>query len=57
MRQQKRSECTICSKDFAVQKDGGIDGYFGVLAVSFCLDCCASFAEMLDMIDGDESEE
>lgn len=57
MRQQKRSECTICAKDFSINEDGGIDGYFGVLAVSFCLDCCASFSEMLDLIYDDEGEE
>ena len=39
--------CTICNCDYS-DDEGGMEGYFGILPVSFCSTC---FSCMLDMVE------
>ena len=39
--------CSICAADFDME-EGGIDGYFGISPVTFCVWCLSSLAAMAD---------
>ena len=54
---EKNLECTICSRGFEIANVGGVDGYFGVMAVSFCPDCYASMEAMVGLLNEDEDDE
>ena len=51
-------ECNVCSADFSLEKEGGVEGYFGVLLVRFCPFCLASMFDMVEQLTepDDESE-
>jgi NAD-dependent dihydropyrimidine dehydrogenase PreA subunit len=34
-------ECTICRYKFNLNGEGGIQGFFGIIPVSFCSTCCS----------------
>jgi uncharacterized protein (DUF983 family) len=38
-------KCTVCSCDYT-DDEGGIQGYFGILPVSFCPTCSSSMMDM-----------
>ena len=40
------NKCGVCGVDFSLEDEGGIEGSFGMLPVSFCPFCLSS---MLDM--------
>jgi hypothetical protein len=42
------NQCNVCEGDFDIETEGGIDGYFGILPVSFCPTCYASMCDMAD---------
>lgn len=51
-------KCNVCSTDFSLEKEGGVEGYFGVLLVRFCPFCLASMFDMVEQLTepDDESE-
>jgi hypothetical protein len=50
--------CSVCSVDFSLEDEGGIEGFFGILPVAFCPSCLASMCDMVDQLnDGFEEEE
>lgn len=51
-------ECNVCSTDFSLENEGGVEGYFGVLLVRFCPFCLASMFDMVEQLTepDDESE-
>ena len=40
--------CTICEGEFDLDKEGGVDGYIGILAVAFCPTCKAGVMDFAD---------
>ena len=44
--------CSICNSDFDIDEEGGIEGFFGIIPVSFCPTC---YCCILDMT-GEEEE-
>jgi hypothetical protein len=46
------SICNICSCDFSLQDEGGIDGYIGILYFCFCPTCFSGIVDMCDQLKG-----
>lgn len=44
------NKCSTCSCDFSLENEGGIDGYFGILPMSFCPTCFACMEDMCDQL-------
>ena len=40
------SKCSICNTEFSLDDEGGIEGSFGMLPVSFCPFCLSSVLDM-----------
>ena len=38
--------CSICSSDYT-DDEGGVQGYFGIMPVSFCVWCYTSMVDMV----------
>ncbi len=49
-----KSVCSICESEYDGD-EGGIQGYFGIMPVTFCVWC---YSSIIDMVEGsnDESE-
>jgi len=45
--------CNVCQAEFS-EEEGGVEGYFGILPVSFCPTC---YSCMYDMITSEENYE
>ena len=50
MEDNSLSKCNVCSCDFSLDGEGGIDGYFGILYVAFCPTCFASMEDMCNQL-------
>ena len=46
--------CSVCQSCFDIENEGGAEGYFGILPVTFCPTC---YACMVDMVDVSEEED
>lgn len=53
MSTNKECKCSVCMSEFD-EEEGVINGYFGILPVSFCLTC---YTCMVDMVLTDLGEE
>lgn len=53
----EQSTCNVCSCDFSLDGEGGIDGYFGILYVAFCPTCFACMEDMCDQLREDYENE
>ena len=42
------SKCSICNEKFDLNSEGGTEGVFGTLPVSFCPTCLTSCLDMAD---------
>ena len=40
--------CTICSCDFDIEKEGGVEGCIGILPVKFCPTCRAGILDFAE---------
>mgnify|MGYP003628683424 FL=1 len=40
--------CSICDSSFDIEGEGGINGFFGVCEVAFCVWCYASLTDMVE---------
>ena len=50
-------DCTICSGDFSLADEGGLQGEFGILPVAFCPTCLSCMMDMADQLRwGDEED-
>ena len=47
----KNEECNICNAEIDVHS-GDINGYFGMLPVSFCVWCMSSMTDMVIQMNG-----
>ena len=45
-------ECTICGWKYD-EEEGGVQGYFGILPVTFCADCLTNILNMADQLNGE----
>ena len=39
--------CTICSAEYDIAEEGGIEGNFGILPVAFCPTCTSCMYDMV----------
>lgn len=39
--------CSLCSSEYS-DDEGGVSGYFGIIAVDFCSWCYSSMSDMVD---------
>lgn len=44
------SVCNVCSCDFDIESEGGIEGYFGIIPVEFCPTCLSSMFDMVEQL-------
>ncbi len=51
------SQCSICDTDFVIEEEGGVNGSFGILPVSFCPFCFTSIIDMVKQLGIDDGEE
>jgi hypothetical protein len=49
-------KCTVCSCDYT-DDEGGVQGHFGILPVSFCPTCFSCMCDMASQFITDEEEE
>jgi len=47
--ESEKHECTACSCDYT-DDEGGIQGYFGMLPMSFCPTCLSSIYDMMEQL-------
>lgn len=45
---QVTRECSICSAEFLIYEENGLEGYFGIMPVAFCEDCLVSMVDMVE---------
>lgn len=45
--------CNICSCEFDIESEGGIQGYLGILPFSLCPMCFSGLMDMYDQLNGD----
>ena len=50
------SKCSICSTEFSLDSEGGIEGDLGMLPVSFCPCCLSGVLDMTRQIINEEGE-
>lgn len=43
-------KCTVCSCEFDLDAEGGIEGNFGILPVAFCPTCLACMHSMVEQM-------
>ncbi len=53
---EPKDECSVCSSEYD-EECGGVQGYFGILPVTFCECCFASVIDMAEQIREDEDGE
>lgn len=58
MKDIKMNTCSVCSCDFSLEDEGGIQGDFGIIPVSFCPTCLCCMEDMCDQLrEGYEDEQ
>ena len=50
MENDSLSKCNICSCDFSLDGEGGIDGYIGILYFALCPTCLSGMQDMCDQL-------
>ena len=43
-------KCSTCSCEFSLDNEGGIEGYFGILPMSFCPTCLSCMEDMCNQL-------
>ena len=49
--------CSTCSCEFSLSDEGGLEGYFGILPMSFCPTCLCCMEDMCDQLRPSLSEQ
>ena len=44
-------ECSVCSCDFDIDGEGGVDGAIGILPVAFCPTCYSGICDMCSQLE------
>ena len=47
-------ESSVCGSDFDLNDEGGTNGYFGIIPVSFCPWCLSCMIDMVQYMTGEE---
>jgi hypothetical protein len=50
MENDSLEKCNICSCEFSLDGEGGIDGYIGILYFAFCPTCFAGVEDMCEQL-------
>jgi len=45
--------CNICTCDFDIESEGGIQGYIGIIPFSLCPMCYSGLMDMYEQLSGD----
>jgi len=53
MTEEETHKCTACSCDYT-DDEGGVQGYFGIMLMSFCPTCLSSIYDMMDQLNPKE---
>ena len=48
--------CTVCNCEYS-DDEGGMEGYFGILPVSFCSTCLSCMIDMAEQFIGEKTED
>lgn len=56
MELNENHKCNVCSCEYS-EDEGGIEGYFGILPVSFCPTCYSSMCDMVEQLNEFHAEE
>lgn len=48
--------CNICSCEFDIELEGGVQGYLGIIPFSLCPMCYSGLMDMYDQLHGDLNE-
>jgi hypothetical protein len=51
-----KNECSICSSEYD-EDEGGIQGHFGIMPVTFCVWCYSSIVDMVSQHIEDTNDE
>ena len=43
-------KCNVCSVEFSLRDEGGINGFFGAIPVTFCPTCLACMVDMAEQL-------
>ena len=50
--------CNTCERDFDLEAEGGLTGYFGIIPVAFCPECKACIYDLgLQLARDDDDDE
>jgi hypothetical protein len=49
-------ECSVCNSQFDLEGEGGTQGYFGAIPVSFCPWCLSCMIDMVQQMHIEEIE-
>jgi hypothetical protein len=49
---EEQRKCTICHTDYDSEEEGGIEGYLGIIPVSFCSSCFTGVVSMVEEVAG-----
>ena len=52
---EPKEECSICDSKYD-EEEGGVQGYFGILPVTFCTWCLSSMIDMAEQLTGEEED-
>ena len=52
---EPKEECSICDSKYD-EEEGGVQGYFGILPVTFCTWCLRSMIDMAEQLTGEEED-
>lgn len=55
-RLEPNDTCNICSCEFDIASEGGVQGYIGILPFSLCPMCFSGLMDMFDQLSGDLEE-
>lgn len=50
------NKCNICSCEFDIESEGGVQGYLGILPFSLCPMCYSGLMDMYDQLHGESNE-
>ena len=50
-------KCTVCKRDFDLEGEGGSQGFFGMIPVSFCPTCYSCLLDWVDILAKEKLEE
>jgi hypothetical protein len=49
---EEQRKCTICHSHYDLNLEGGIEGYLGIIPVSFCSSCFTGIVSMVEEVAG-----